>query len=79
VRYDTQNGLEQHLTRSQTPAPHLPPARARLQRGAAADLHRAGASLALRTPFKADVVRDRASLARVVEDGGWKTSTACRS
>ena len=27
------------------------------------------ASLALRSPFKADVVRDRASLARIVEDG----------
>lgn len=29
----------------------------------------AGVSLALRTPFKVDVVRDRASLARIVSDG----------
>jgi polyferredoxin len=28
-----------------------------------------GASIALRTPFKVDVVRDRGALARIVEDG----------
>ena len=29
-----------------------------------------GVSLAVRTPFKVDVVRDRATLARITEDGG---------
>ena len=69
IRYDTQNAMAQHLTPSQ-----------RLQRvfrprvlvysvillllvGALA------ASMALRSPLRVDVVRDRASLARLVDDG----------
>ena len=69
IRYDTQNGLAQHLTRSQ-----------RLRRifrprvmvySAILVLVVLGLfiSLALRHPFRVDVVRDRASLARVVDDG----------
>jgi len=69
IRYDTQNGLAQHLTRSQ-----------RLRRifrprvmvySAILVLVVLGLfiSLALRHPFRVDVVRDRAALARVVDDG----------
>ena len=69
IRYDTQNGLAQHLTRGQ-----------RLRRifrprvmvySAILVLVVLGLfiSLAMRHPFRVDVVRDRASLARVVDDG----------
>jgi len=69
IRYDTQNGLTQHLSRSQEWRRMLRPRvlvySVILVLVCAALL----ASLALRTPFKVDVVRDRASLARLVEDG----------
>ena len=38
-----------------------------------------GVSLALRTPFKVNVVRDRASCRASCQAGGSKTCTSCRS
>ncbi len=69
IRYDTQNGLAQHLTRAQRWRRVLRP-RVLIYGSVLALI--CGAlviSLALRTPFKVDVVRDRVALARLVEDG----------
>jgi cytochrome c oxidase accessory protein FixG len=69
IRYVTQNGLTQGLDRSQMLARVLRP---RVLVYSAALLGISGlffGSLALRSPFRVDVVRDRASLAREVEDG----------
>jgi cytochrome c oxidase accessory protein FixG len=69
IRYDTQNGLAQHLTRSQRMRRILRP-RVLVYGAVLLVITVAlGVSLALRTPFKVDVVRDRASLARLVDDG----------
>jgi cytochrome c oxidase accessory protein FixG len=69
VRYVTQNGLNQHLTRAQMLRTVLRPRvigySAVLLLMVAAML----ASLALRDPFRVDVMRDRASLARLVDEG----------
>ena len=69
IRYDTQNGLAQHLSRSQRLARILRPRvliyTAILLLVVLALL----ASLVMRAPFRVDVVRDRASLARLVDDG----------
>ncbi|UDF33588.1 UNVERIFIED_ORG: cytochrome c oxidase accessory protein CcoG [Shinella sp. XGS7] len=69
IRYDTENGLEQHLTGVQRWRRVLRPRV--LIYGSILLLLSAAmvASLALRMPFKVDVVRDRASLARQIEDG----------
>jgi cytochrome c oxidase accessory protein FixG len=69
IRYDTQNGLQQQLSRSQEWRRVLRP---RVLIYSAILLVVSTAvlfSLVLRTPFKVDVVRDRAALARIVEDG----------
>jgi cytochrome c oxidase accessory protein FixG len=69
IRYDTQNGLQQHLTRRQVWQRVMRP---RVLVYTAVLLLVSGAvlaSLVLRTPFKVDVVRDRASLARIVDEG----------
>jgi cytochrome c oxidase accessory protein FixG len=50
-------------------APRVPPARAGLHAVLVLIVAAVMGSLALRTPFKVDVVRDRASLARIVDDG----------
>ncbi|MEJ6003657.1 cytochrome c oxidase accessory protein CcoG [Paucibacter soli] len=69
VRYDTQNGLAQHLTRSQLLARMFRP-RVLIYTAILLVVSTAlMASIALRTTFKVDVVRDRAALARQVEDG----------
>jgi cytochrome c oxidase accessory protein FixG len=69
IRYATQNGMEQHWSRSQmwrrVARPRVLVYTAILQALASAFV----ASLALRAPFKADVVRDRGALARLVEGG----------
>jgi cytochrome c oxidase accessory protein FixG len=69
VRYATQNGLAQGLSRRDQLRRIFRP---RVLVYSSALLLIAGAvatSIALRTPFKVDVVRDRSSLARVVDDG----------
>ena len=69
IRYDTQNGLAQHLTPRAALAPRAAAARAGLRRVLLAICAALLVSLSLRTPFKVDVVRDRAALARMVDDG----------
>ncbi len=69
IRYDTQNGLAQHLTRRQHWARVLRPRVVIYSAILLAICAAFVASLALRTPFKVDVVRDRASLARIVGEG----------
>jgi polyferredoxin len=69
IRFDTQNGMAQHLTRAQRvkrifrPRVLVYTSILMLLVGALAT------SIALRSPFRVDVVRDRASLARLVDDG----------
>ena len=69
IRYATQNGMEGGWSAAQmwrrVARPRVLVYSAVLLAIAVAFV----ASLALRSPFKADVVRDRASLARIVEDG----------
>ncbi|WP_028998677.1 cytochrome c oxidase accessory protein CcoG, partial [Azohydromonas australica] len=70
VRYDTQNGLQQHLSRGQVLQRVLRP-RILIYTGILILICIAvGWSIAVRTPFKADLVRDRSTLARQV-DGGF--------
>jgi cytochrome c oxidase accessory protein FixG len=69
IRYDTQNGLQQHLSRfaewKRVLRPRVLVYSTILVLVSAAVL----ASLFLRTPFKVDVLRDRGSLARIVDEG----------
>jgi cytochrome c oxidase accessory protein FixG len=69
IRYDTENGLQQQLSRRQVWSRVLRPRvliyTSILVLIASAFLW----SLAARAPFRVDVVRDRAALARIVEDG----------
>ena len=69
VRYDTQNGLAQHLTRAQRLRRVFRPRVIVYTAVLFLIVSALAASIALRSPFKVDVVRDRASLARQVEDG----------
>jgi cytochrome c oxidase accessory protein FixG len=69
IRYDTENGLAQHLTRRQHLARVLRPRVLIYSAVLLAICAGFIASLALRTPFKVDVVRDRASLARIAGEG----------
>ena len=69
IRYDTQNGLSQHLTRTQRLRRVLRPRVLVYSSVLLAICVALVTSLWLRTPFKVDVVRDRATLARLVEDG----------
>ncbi len=69
VRYDTLNGMEQGLTPAQRLRRVLRP-RVLVYGGVLLAITTAvAASLALRAPFKVDVVRDRSTLARIVDDG----------
>lgn len=69
VRYDTQNGIDQHLDRKavirRVFRPRVLVYTAILLLICAAFV----VSIIVRDPFRVDVVRDRASLARIVEDG----------
>jgi cytochrome c oxidase accessory protein FixG len=69
IRYDTENGLSQHLSRGQLLLRMFRPRV--IIYSAVLLLITAGlfTSLALRAPFKVDVVRDRGALARLVDDG----------
>ena len=69
IRYDTQNGLAQHLSRSQRLARIFRPRVLVYSAILAVIVLGFVTSLALRDPFRVNVVRDRASLARQVDDG----------
>ncbi len=69
IRYDTENGLAEQLTRGQRWRRVLRPRVLAYGAVLAAICIALAASLALRTPFRVDVVRDRGTLARLVEDG----------
>jgi cytochrome c oxidase accessory protein FixG len=69
VRYATQNGMSRHLSRVEMLRAL---ARPRVLAYTAVLVLLVGglvASLMMRSPFRVDVVRDRASLARIVDDG----------
>jgi cytochrome c oxidase accessory protein FixG len=69
IRYDTQNGLAQHLSRGQEWRRVLRP-RVLVYSAILVVVSTAVlASLVMRTPFMVDVVRDRAALARIVDAG----------
>ena len=69
IRYDTQNGLAQHLTPQQRLARIFRPRVLVYTAILGVILLGFFISLAMRHPFKVDVVRDRAALARLVDDG----------
>jgi cytochrome c oxidase accessory protein FixG len=69
VRYGTQNGLTQHLDKSTTMRRIFRPRVLVYTVILFIILAVFAVSIALRNPFRVDVVRDRASLARIVEDG----------
>ncbi len=69
IRYATQNGMDKHWSREQMLRRVLRP-RVLIYTAIMVLIVAAfAASLALRTPFRVDVVRDRGALARLVEDG----------
>ena len=69
VRYDTQNGLAQQLTRSQRLRRILRPRVLGYSAVLVLIVAALLTSIMLRPPFKVDVVRDRSTLARQVGDG----------
>jgi cytochrome c oxidase accessory protein FixG len=69
IRYATQNGMAERWTQRQMLARVLRPRVLVYGAVLLAICTALLASLALRSPFKVDVVRDRASLARIVGDG----------
>jgi cytochrome c oxidase accessory protein FixG len=69
IRYDTENGLAQHLTRGQEWRRLLRPRVLVYTTILLLLLTALGTGLALRKPLRLDVVRDRASLAQVVDNG----------
>jgi cytochrome c oxidase accessory protein FixG len=69
IRYATSNGLAKHLSKTQMLRSTLRP-RVLVYTGILIAVTIAlAASLWLRSPFRVDVVRDRSSLARIVDDG----------
>ena len=69
VRYDTQNGLQRGLGQAQLLRRVLRPRILVYTAVLLAIMLGVAFSIAQRAPFKADVVRDRASLARLMDDG----------
>jgi cytochrome c oxidase accessory protein FixG len=70
VRYTTQNAMENKWTTKQTLMRVARPRVLIYTSILMALIIAVGVSLATRTPFKVDVVRDRATLARITENGG---------
>jgi cytochrome c oxidase accessory protein FixG len=70
VRYTTQNAMENKWTTKQTLMRVLRPRVLIYTSILMALIITVGVSLATRIPFKVDVVRDRATLARITENGG---------
>ena len=69
VKYSTQNAVKQNWTRAQIVS-HVFRPRVLVYTGIlTAIIVAMGTSLAMRIPFKVDVVRDRGAMARMVEDG----------
>jgi cytochrome c oxidase accessory protein FixG len=69
VRYATQNGMAHHWTRAQMFRHVLRPRVLVYTAVLILIVAAMGASIALRSPFRVDVVRDRGALARIVGDG----------
>jgi cytochrome c oxidase accessory protein FixG len=69
IRYATQNGMAGHWTRAQMLRHVLRPRVLVYSAVLLLIVGAVGVSLWQRSPFKVDVVRDRASLARLVDDG----------
>jgi cytochrome c oxidase accessory protein FixG len=69
VKYSTENAVNQHWTRSQTLRHVLRPRVLIYSAILGAVVLAMLVSLAMRTPFKVDVVRDRGSLARIANGG----------
>jgi cytochrome c oxidase accessory protein FixG len=69
IRYDTLNGMREHLGRAGVLRRILRPRVLVYTAVLVLIVSALAASLYLRSPFKVDVVRDRGVLARVVEDG----------
>jgi cytochrome c oxidase accessory protein FixG len=69
VRYATQNGLAEHLTGADLWRRVFRPRVLIYSSILVLILAGLGTSLALRSPFRVDVVRDRATLARLVDEG----------
>jgi cytochrome c oxidase accessory protein FixG len=69
VRYDTQNGLAQHLSRGQWVRRIFRPRVIIYSTILVLICAALAVSLATRSPFRVDVVRDRGALARQVEEG----------
>ena len=69
IKYSTQNAVSQHWTKSQTLRHVLRPRVLVYTAILGVVVLLMVVSLALRTPFKVDVVRDRGMLARMVEGG----------
>ena len=69
IRYDTENGLEKQLPRAQVWRRVLRPRVLVYTAVLVLIVGALGTSLALRSPLRVDVVRDRAALARLVDEG----------
>lgn len=72
IKYSTQNAVNQHWTKSQTLRHVLRPRVLVYSAILGTVVLAMVVSLALRTPFKVDVVRDRGMLARMVEAGKFE-------
>ncbi|MBL8343796.1 MAG: cytochrome c oxidase accessory protein CcoG [Rubrivivax sp.] len=69
IRYDTQDGMQRHLNRGQELARVLRPRVLIYTSILGLIVLGLGLAIALRSPFKVDVVRDRGALARIVDEG----------